>query len=157
MTFLKKCKAITSSTTSCFSKFLLWMQLFFAVLLVLWFIWPVLTSLIPHPLGNGLVYLGKKDYGGIIFGDSNPGSTYYYGTDSADIPSLFNKAKYEGIDGQSGNEYYTATTMNFLTSKGNFSVDFYSNNGIFTSKIPHRYTISIDAKDYTAAKMALTH
>lgn len=48
------------------------------LILIAWWAW---VSFSPKPLGDGLEYLGKKDFGNIFGFDSKPYSDYYYGTD----------------------------------------------------------------------------
>jgi hypothetical protein len=64
---------------------------------ILWFAY---TTFSPKPLGDKLEYIGKRDYGCIIFCDSKPGSVYYYATDMNpdEMTKYFSKATPVNID-----------------------------------------------------------
>lgn len=126
----------------------------FVVILLTWWI---VNGFMSHPLGNEMTYLGKKDYGG-PFGDSNPASTYYYGTEmnSNEIQNYFKNAKYSGTEGQTIGENYSSTVFDFTSPKGNFKISYYNNNNIFSApNIKHSHTVSVESYDYSAANAAI--
>jgi hypothetical protein len=57
--------------------------------------WWAYVNFAPHPLGDKLEYLGKRNYGCIIFCDVGPGSTYYYSTNMSieEVVRYFRQAK----------------------------------------------------------------
>lgn len=107
--------------------------------------WWAITTFMPHPLGEKLEYLGKKDYGCWIgFCDSKPASTYYYGTDlePSEMQTVFS-AQYSPLDN------LAFKNARFTSSDGEFIFTYETTRSFSTSK---KYVISIVNSQYTIAK-----
>ena len=144
-----------------FLKALRTIWLLLMLLLVVWFGWYLIgvpiNNMIPRPLGDKLIYLGKQDHGA-PFGDSNPASTYYYGTEmnSNEIQNYFKNAKYSGAEGQTIGENYSSTVFDFTSPKGNFKISYYNKNNICSApNIKHSHTVSVESYDYSTANAAI--
>lgn len=109
--------------------------------------WWAIVSYMPHPLGDKLEYLGKRDFGGVIFGDANPASIYYYATDiePSDMKNIF-AAQYSPLK----NVAYK--NAHFITKEGEFTFTYEITSPFKTSK---KYIVSIVHSQYSLAKKYL--
>ncbi|HEX6461734.1 MAG TPA: hypothetical protein VFZ58_00480 [Candidatus Saccharimonadales bacterium] len=124
--------------------------------------WLAFTNFAPRPLGDGLEYLGKKDFGDYLFGDSKPHSKYYYGTDVdiEEIRSHFPKAKLKSTDSYAYSAAYRTRFIVFSFNDQVFTISYYNSNKAIAEAMniketDKKYTISITSYDYEAAKKAL--
>lgn len=127
---------------------------FIALLVIIVFVigWYVIANTMPRPLSSEFDYLGKKDFGNLIMGDSKPYSVYYYGTDMT-IEEM--------------KEYFQATTVNKIASGSNvktidfsngsesFSIDYYGDKSLLSFMTARKTVISIDQSYYQSAKAML--
>lgn len=105
--------------------------------------WNVYDAVRPRPLGQEMVYLGKKDYGNIFGFDSYPYSVYYFGTD---------------LDETAMKDYFTATysplkglaykNARFTAPEGVFAFT-YDNHAPYVTK--KKYVVSIANEQYDLA------
>lgn len=117
-------------------------------LVIIFLGWWAVISLAPHPLGDKLEYLGKKDYGCWIgFCDSRPASTYYYGTDMSpeEMKNIFS-ARYSPL------ENVAFKNARFTTADGEFMLTYEPSGSFSTSK---KYVVSIVNSQYVIAKKYL--
>ncbi len=119
-------------------------------LLVGWWAWGQFS---PKPLGNGLEYVGREDYGCWLICDSAPASVFYYATDMTpeEVVRYFEKADVELPSESEG------VNVRIWLKKDNssFLVRYYNDDKIrkFTSK--DRKMISVRSQDYETAKASL--
>jgi hypothetical protein len=106
--------------------------------------WNVYDTVRPRPLGEGMVYLGKEDYGNIFGFDSLPYSVYYYGTDMDEAAmSEYFTANYSPLEGLAyRNARFTATEGVFAFT--------YDNRATYATK--KKYVVSIVNEQYEIAK-----
>lgn len=112
--------------------------------------WFIISSTLPHPLGDDMDYLGKRDFGALLLGADKPYSVYYYGTDIApdDITGYFsgivldlpikNKGSYANVWLSSNGKSLTVTYHKF------------SPGGIKSTN--KKYLIAITNSDYDQLK-----
>jgi hypothetical protein len=122
----------------------------------------------PKPLGDGLEFVGKKDYGCWLgFCDSKPGATYYYATDMdlEEMEGYFKGAELakdpvkEWYTPEEGGEYRFDFGLKENDTKG-FYLIFYDNGAFQSNKydfksINRKSLVEIDYNYYTQAKSAL--
>lgn len=131
-----------------------------ATLLIGWWMYTAYTNSIPHPLGNKLEYLGKKDFGGeLLYHDYDSYSIYYYATDMSveEVISYFKKSSvikqpdetkdesYFGIKTPSGETIYTSLYNKDAAWKDNPDLP----------KTSKKYILEIPSFKYQAAKDSL--
>ena len=111
--------------------------------------WYMLTNPTAYPLGDKMVYLGKKDYGNILGFDYYPYSVYYYGTDmdEEELAGYFKSSLEHPIEDKG------AYTDVYLTRDGvDFFLTYKTSSGFKTSK---KHTVSITDEQYVLAKRFL--
>jgi len=113
-----------------------------------------------YPLGDGLHYIGKKDYGAPWVG---PYSVYYYTTDMepAQLKTYFKNATYKDNPNHEGGSSatYNFEDLSFNSPTGSFTFNLYSNNTA-AKDIPQKdplkkYVLSITDSGYKYAQKAL--
>lgn len=109
--------------------------------------WVTYDNARPRPLGNEMVYLGKKDYGNIFGFDSKPYSVYYYGTDmDKDSFANYFSAKYTPL---SNLDYKNAR---FTDGQETFKFIYVNDAPFHTTKA---HIVSIVSDQYEIAKKYL--
>ena len=133
------------------------------VLIVVLVSWWTFFNFMPRPLGGGLEYLGKKDYGGgLFYSDSDPYAEYYYATDMdiKEIKSYFPKTEAEVSTEFGSSISYTIELLRFKTDQNSFVITYYSDAKAIVKEAKIRdtnkkYVVSIAGFDYETAKATL--
>lgn len=123
--------------------------------------WLYIQPRIPHPLGDQLEYIGKRDYGcaGFWLCDSHPGTTYFYATDLTppELATYFQKARatdpqFQIDRWQNRGESFHIDFINEGSTK-RFTIYFYTNpseqetsTGVVQPN--KKYVVSLDSDYY---------
>jgi hypothetical protein len=121
--------------------------------------WWAYNAFGPKPLGDKLEYIGKIDYGCIIFCDVGPGSVYYYATDMSvgEVEKYFKRANIESPAMQRL-EYIDITLQNQRTAKPIYLSYYESREGVHASdlkKSNKKHILEINSENYSLAKDSL--
>lgn len=115
--------------------------------------WFAYTAFSPKPLGDKLEYIGKQDYGCIVFCDSRPGSVYYYATDMniEQIEAYFNNAVVKRPS-EDKMDYAWIWLKNKVSSQ-TFLLNYYNQEDSqkLTHKREDKNIISITSEQYATA------
>ncbi len=112
-----------------------------------------------YPLGSGLEYIGKQDYGCIGLCDSAPGSDYYYATDMS-VEEVVRYFKNTQLD-QAPRTIGDVVDFSLVTNNGNaISIYYYKTREAASKKheLPihtKKYFLSVPDFSYEAAKDSL--
>lgn len=133
------------------------------VLFVGWWGW---WQLGPKPLGSGLEYLGKSDYGCLWICDAEPGSKYFYATAMTEdeLKTYFEKANFRISPGDGGGSSgdFSFQSLHFVNEGGKeFIIEFYTQPEAvarsykLTPVASDKTILSINAQNYDLAKRSL--
>jgi len=113
-----------------------------------------------YPLGDGLEYIGKVDYGCWLICDSSPSSVYYYATDmsSSEIVRYFDKATV--VQNNSPDSFHAYTSLWLRYNGESFDIYHYENKNDVSRKLKLRdstkaHVINIEESAYDLAKKSL--
>lgn len=113
----------------------------------------MVVNIMPRPLGDGFEYLGKKDFGNLIIGDSKPYSVYYYGTDMTveEMRRYFN-----GIEADA--PVASGPNFSILEYKNNdteFHISYHYDKTLTSFQTTKKVIISVEQSHYKVAKKFL--
>jgi hypothetical protein len=131
------------------------------IILVGW--WSYLNFM-PHPLGDKLEYLGKKDFGGgLFFYDHRPYTVYYYGTDMTadEVVAYFKGATLNNpTDLKANNAFELTFSLRSPDTDNPIYIEYYFDGKEYSQThnlktAPKQHLITISEEDYDSARKSL--
>jgi hypothetical protein len=123
------------------------------------------NKVVSYPLGDGLEYIGKQDYGCWLVCDANPASVYYYGTEMSveEVVAYFPKASIiddEEVRAGEAEAIPVTIILKGVNSNNPIYINYYKlgkdQSATFHLSTPRKqHLVSIQDEDYQAAKDSL--